>query len=83
MTVLPDAPPHVLFGLDPLWVSAALLVATYGAIMTERLNRVLVVGIGSGLMSSRTSGPRSAGPTTCCRSGGRSRSARAWAETGR
>jgi len=43
-------PPHVLFGLDPLWVSSALLVATYGAIMTEKLNRVIVVGIGAGLM---------------------------------
>lgn len=42
--------PHVLFGLDPLWVASALLVATYGAIMTEKLNRVIVVGIGAGLM---------------------------------
>jgi len=25
---------HALFGLDPLWISTALLIATYAAIMT-------------------------------------------------
>ena len=29
---------HVLFGLDPLWVSTALLIVTYATIMTEKLN---------------------------------------------
>ena len=29
---------HVLFGLDPLWISTALLIVTYAAIMTEKLN---------------------------------------------
>ncbi len=41
---------HVLFGLDPLWVSTALLIATYAAIMTEKLNRAIVALLGAGLM---------------------------------
>src|SRR5262245_9292961 len=41
---------HVLFGLDPLWVSTALLIATYAAIMTEKLNRAIVALVGAGLM---------------------------------
>ncbi|HET6161143.1 MAG TPA: ArsB/NhaD family transporter [Dongiaceae bacterium] len=43
---------HVLFGLDPLWVSTALLIATYAAIMTEKLNRAIVALMGAGLMIS-------------------------------
>ena len=41
---------HMLFGLDPLWVSTALLIATYGAIVTEKLNRAIVALLGAGLM---------------------------------
>ncbi|HKP23287.1 MAG TPA: ArsB/NhaD family transporter [Dongiaceae bacterium] len=43
---------HVLFGLDPLWVSTALLIVTYAAIMTEKLNRAIVALVGAGLMIS-------------------------------
>jgi Na+/H+ antiporter NhaD/arsenite permease-like protein len=43
---------HVLFGLDPLWVSTALLIATYATIMTEKLNRAVVALVGAGLMIS-------------------------------
>jgi Na+/H+ antiporter NhaD/arsenite permease-like protein len=43
---------HVLFGLDPLWISTALLVATYATIMTERVNRAIVALVGAGLMIS-------------------------------
>ncbi len=42
--------PRVIFGLDPLWVSTAILVATYIAIMTERVNRAIVAGVGAVLM---------------------------------
>ncbi|HEV8391688.1 MAG TPA: SLC13 family permease, partial [Dongiaceae bacterium] len=42
----------VLFGLDPLWVSTALLIATYAAIVTEKLNRAIVALLGAGLMIS-------------------------------
>src|SRR5215510_7613131 len=41
---------HVLFGLDPLWVSTVLLIATYAAIVTEKLNRAIVALLGAGLM---------------------------------
>jgi Na+/H+ antiporter NhaD/arsenite permease-like protein len=43
---------HILFGLDPLWISTALLIATYAAIMTEKLNRAIVALVGAGLMIS-------------------------------
>ncbi|HVZ00901.1 MAG TPA: ArsB/NhaD family transporter [Dongiaceae bacterium] len=43
---------HVLFGLDPLWTATALLIATYAAIMSERLNRAIVALLGAGLMIS-------------------------------
>ena len=43
---------HVLFGLDPLWLSGILLVVVYAAIMTERLNRAIVALLGAGLMIS-------------------------------
>jgi Na+/H+ antiporter NhaD/arsenite permease-like protein len=41
---------HVLFGLDPLWVATAILVLTYAAIVTERVNRAIVAGLGASLM---------------------------------
>jgi len=42
--------PHVWFGLSPMWVATAILVATYVAVMTERVNRAIVAGIGACLM---------------------------------
>jgi Na+/H+ antiporter NhaD/arsenite permease-like protein len=41
---------HGLFGLDPLWTATALLIATYAAIMSEKLNRAIVALLGAGLM---------------------------------
>jgi Na+/H+ antiporter NhaD/arsenite permease-like protein len=41
---------HVLFGLNPFWLSLALFAATYIAIVTERLNRAIVALIGAVLM---------------------------------
>lgn len=35
------------FGLDPLWISTAVLIATYAAIMSERLNRAIVALLGA------------------------------------
>jgi hypothetical protein len=34
--------PHTIFGLDPLVVASTLLVLTYGAIVTDRINRAVV-----------------------------------------
>ena len=42
--------PHTIFGLDPLWVATTLLVLTYGAIVTDRINRAVVALLGAGLM---------------------------------
>jgi Na+/H+ antiporter NhaD/arsenite permease-like protein len=41
---------HVLFGLDPLWVSTILFIVTYIVIVTERINRAIVAGLGASLM---------------------------------
>ncbi|CAA6605549.1 conserved membrane hypothetical protein [Rhodospirillaceae bacterium LM-1] len=40
----------ILFGLDPMWVSSAILIATYAAIMSERINRAIVSLLGAGVM---------------------------------
>jgi Na+/H+ antiporter NhaD/arsenite permease-like protein len=39
-----------VFGLDPLWVATALLILTYAAIVSEKLNRAIVALLGAGLM---------------------------------
>ena len=45
-----EAASGVWFGWDPLWVSTALLILTYGVIMNERVNRAVVALVGAGLM---------------------------------
>jgi len=42
--------PHLIFGLNPMWVSSAVLVATYVLIITERLNRSIIALLGASLM---------------------------------
>ena len=41
---------HVIFGWDPLWVSTILFIVTYVVIVTEKVNRAIVSGLGAGLM---------------------------------
>ena len=41
-----DAASGVVFGLNPLWLSTILFVATYAVIVTERVNRAIVALIG-------------------------------------
>jgi Na+/H+ antiporter NhaD/arsenite permease-like protein len=44
-----DAATHAtIFGLDPLWLSTAILVLSYAAIMNERINRAIVALLGAG-----------------------------------
>jgi Na+/H+ antiporter NhaD/arsenite permease-like protein len=43
---------HVAFGWDPLWVSTILFILTYVIIVTERVNRAIVSGLGAALMVS-------------------------------
>jgi Na+/H+ antiporter NhaD/arsenite permease-like protein len=45
-----DTISHVVFGWDPLWVSTILFVVTYIVIVTERVNRAIVAGLGAALM---------------------------------
>ncbi len=42
--------PHVLFGLDPMWVSATILALTYALIVAGRLNRAVAALIGAALV---------------------------------
>jgi Na+/H+ antiporter NhaD/arsenite permease-like protein len=42
--------PGTLFGINPLWLATALLLATYAAVVVERLNRAIVALLGAGLM---------------------------------
>ncbi|MBF0305592.1 MAG: ArsB/NhaD family transporter [Alphaproteobacteria bacterium] len=42
--------PNVLFGLNPMWVATLMLIATYAAIMSEKVNRAIVALLGAGLM---------------------------------
>ena len=41
---------HMIFGWDPLWVSTILFIVTYVIIVTEKINRAIVSGLGAGLM---------------------------------
>ena len=41
--------PHIVFGLDPKWVSTALLCVTYAAIIWDQLNRVIIALVAAGL----------------------------------
>jgi len=40
----------VIFGLDPLWLSTIILIATYAILLSEKINRTVVVLIGAGLV---------------------------------
>ncbi|MBM3568537.1 MAG: ArsB/NhaD family transporter [Alphaproteobacteria bacterium] len=42
--------PHIWFGLDPLWVSTAILVVVYATIMSEKLNRAIAALVGAGVV---------------------------------
>ena len=41
---------QVIFGWDPLWVASILFIATYVVIVSEKINRAIVAGLGAGLM---------------------------------
>lgn len=40
----------VIFGMDPLWLSTALLVVTYVVLLSEKLNRTVIVLLGAGMV---------------------------------
>jgi Na+/H+ antiporter NhaD/arsenite permease-like protein len=41
---------NIYFGLNPMWISTALLVITYAVIITEKINRSIVALVGAALM---------------------------------
>ncbi len=41
---------HLFFGMNPMWVSTALLAVTYATIMSEQVNRAIIALIGAGMM---------------------------------
>jgi Na+/H+ antiporter NhaD/arsenite permease-like protein len=41
---------HVIFGWNSLWVSSILFVATYAVIVSDKVNRAIVAGLGASLM---------------------------------
>jgi Na+/H+ antiporter NhaD/arsenite permease-like protein len=41
---------HVLFGMNPMWVSTCILAITYATIMSEKVNRAIVALIGACVM---------------------------------
>ncbi len=40
----------VLFGLDPLWLSTAILIVSYAVLLSEKINRTVVALLGGGLV---------------------------------
>jgi Na+/H+ antiporter NhaD/arsenite permease-like protein len=45
-----SAAPAAVFGLDPFWLSLAVLLATYAVLTLDRLNRAIVALLGASLM---------------------------------
>jgi Na+/H+ antiporter NhaD/arsenite permease-like protein len=43
---------EVIFGWDPFWVSTILFLLTYAVIVTDKINRAIVAGLGASLMVS-------------------------------
>jgi Na+/H+ antiporter NhaD/arsenite permease-like protein len=48
--VLEGHPSNIYFGLNPIWVSTALLAITYAVIISEKINRSIVALVGAALM---------------------------------
>ena len=42
--------PHIIFGLNPMWVSTAMLCVTYAAIIWDQLNRAIIALIAAGIV---------------------------------
>jgi len=42
--------PHVVFGLDPMWFSGAVLCVTYAVIVWDRVNRAIIALVAAGIV---------------------------------
>jgi Na+/H+ antiporter NhaD/arsenite permease-like protein len=45
-----EAASHIYFGMNPMWVSTAILAITYAVIMSEKVNRAIVALVGASIM---------------------------------
>jgi len=50
MQVDHHAASHLIFGWNPLWVATTLFVVTYLLIISEKINRAIVAGLGAAMM---------------------------------
>ncbi len=48
--MMPHHAPAVLFGMDPLWLSSVIFLATYALLISERVHRTVAAMLGAGLM---------------------------------
>ncbi|MCM8596532.1 ArsB/NhaD family transporter [Accumulibacter sp.] len=48
--MIPATAPAEILGMSPLWLATLLMIATYGVIISERLNRSIVALLGAMLM---------------------------------
>lgn len=46
----PPLIPHLVFGLDPMWASAAVLALTYALVIAGRINRAVVALLGAAIV---------------------------------
>ena len=44
------APHTVIFGLDPLWLSTAILIVSYAVLLSEKINRTVVALLGAAVV---------------------------------
>ena len=42
--------PHIIFGLDPMWFSSAVMAVTYAAIVWDRVNRAIIALVAAGIV---------------------------------
>jgi len=45
-----DISPVIILGLDPIWLSTGIFLATYALLISERVHRTVAVMLGAGLM---------------------------------
>ena len=42
--------PHIVFGLNPIWVSTAMLAVTYAAVIWDQVNRAIIALVAAGVL---------------------------------
>ncbi len=42
--------PHIIFGLDPMWFSSAVMCVAYAIIVWDRVNRAIIALVAAGIV---------------------------------